>query len=49
MLLTNNRQLGETPSGLQKNQVAEGKVAQAIGGGDHEDDELQARLDSLRR
>jgi charged multivesicular body protein 2A len=46
---TNFVQLGETPSGLQKTQVAEGKVAQAIGGGDHEDDELQARLDSLRR
>jgi charged multivesicular body protein 2A len=49
MPCTNIAQLGETPSGLQKNQVAEGKVAQAIGGGDHEDDELQARLDSLRR
>jgi charged multivesicular body protein 2A len=39
--------LGETPSGLQKTAVAEGPVAQAIGGG--EDDDLQARLDSLRR
>jgi charged multivesicular body protein 2A len=44
-----NIQLGETPSGIQKTAVDEGKVAQAIGGGDHEDDDLQARLDSLRR
>lgn len=42
-------QLGETPQGLQKNAVADGKVAQAIGGGDPGDDDLQARLDSLRR
>ena len=42
-------QLGETPQGLQKNAVADGKVAQAIGGGDAGDDDLQARLDSLRR
>lgn len=43
-------QLGETPSGLQKNAVADGRVAQAIGGGnDAGDDDLQARLDSLRR
>ena len=41
-------QLGETPSGLQKNAVPEARVAQAIGGGG-EDDDLQARLDSLRR
>ena len=41
-------QLGETPQGLQKNSVAEGKVAQAIGG-DPGDDDLQARLDGLRR
>lgn len=40
-------QLGETPSGLKTN-AAEGRVAQAIGGGD-DDDDLQARLDSLRR
>jgi len=45
---TDQTQLGETPSGLQKNTVAEGRVAQAIGGGG-EDDDLQARLDSLRR
>lgn len=43
-------QLGETPQGLQTNAVAEGKVAQAIGGGaDPGDDDLQARLNSLRR
>jgi len=40
--------LGETPQGLQTNAVADGKVAQAIGG-DPGDDSLQARLDSLRR
>ncbi|GAB7347245.1 hypothetical protein MBLNU459_g3341t3 [Dothideomycetes sp. NU459] len=46
-----NQSLGETPSGLQKNAVAEGRVAQAIGGGGNDagDDDLQARLDSLRR
>lgn len=44
------KQLGETPQGLQTNAVAEGKVAQAIGGGaDPGDDDLQARLNSLRR
>lgn len=44
-------QLGETPSGLQTNTVAEGRVAQAVGsgGGDPGDNDLQARLDSLRR
>lgn len=41
-------QLGETPTGIQSNAVPESKVAQAIGGGG-EDDDLQARLDSLRR
>jgi charged multivesicular body protein 2A len=43
--------LGETPSGLQKNAVPEARVAQAVGGGgaDPDDDDLQARLDSLRR
>lgn len=47
---TNTLQLGETPSGLQKNAVPEARVAQAIGGGaDPDDDDLQARLDSLRR
>lgn len=41
-------QLGETPTGIQKAAVPEGRVAQAVGGGG-EDDDLQARLDSLRR
>lgn len=45
--------MGETPQGLQSQAVAEGKVAQAIGGGggggDPGDNDLQARLDSLRR
>merc|ERR1711939_435583 len=44
-----NQALGETPSGLQKQAVPEGRVAQAIGGGGEDDDDLQARLDSLRR
>ena len=51
--------MGETPSGLQKNAVADGRVAEAIGGpaagggggggATSGDDDLQARLDSLRR
>ncbi|KAL8874426.1 MAG: hypothetical protein Q9174_000219 [Haloplaca sp. 1 TL-2023] len=43
--------MGETPAGLQKDAVPDGRVAQAIGGGGggNEDDDLQARLDSLRR
>ena len=49
--------MGETPSNIQKNAVAEGRVAEAIGGGGGPtpgggggaDDDLQARLDSLRR
>lgn len=49
--------MGETPSGLQKTAVPNGRVAEAIGGGPGggggggmgSDDELQARLDSLRR
>ena len=45
--------MGETPSGLQKSAVADGRVAEAIGGGGgggtSGDDDLQARLDSLRR
>ena len=41
-------QMGETPTGLQSTAVEQGKVAQAIGG-DPGDDDLQARLDSLRR
>lgn len=40
--------LGETPSGqlLSKNATGEGRVAQAVGA---EDDDLQSRLDNLRR
>ena len=44
--------MGETPQGLQSNAVGEGKIAQAVGGGgggDPGDNDLQARLDSLRR
>ncbi|KAI1007513.1 hypothetical protein K3495_g708 [Podosphaera aphanis] len=42
----------ETPQGLQSGTVQESRIAQAIGGGagaNSEDDDLQARLDSLRR
>lgn len=42
-------QLGEAPSGLQKNAVADGRVAEAVGGGNADDDDLLARLDGLRR
>nr|KMM72001.1 charged multivesicular body protein 2a, variant [Coccidioides posadasii RMSCC 3488] len=42
--------LGETPTGLQTTGIQEGRIAQAVGGGGTaEDDDLQARLDSLRR
>ncbi|KAL1844392.1 hypothetical protein VTJ49DRAFT_71 [Mycothermus thermophilus] len=46
--------LGETPSGLQSMALPETRIAQAIGGGggggtDPGDDDLQARLDSLRK
>jgi charged multivesicular body protein 2A len=43
--------LGETPSDIQKTAVGETRVAQAVGagGGTASDDDLQARLDSLRR
>ncbi|KAI0480172.1 Snf7-domain-containing protein [Xylariaceae sp. FL0804] len=50
-----NQSFGETPTGVQSDSVAENRVAQAIGGssggagGDPGDDDLQARLDSLRR
>jgi len=44
-----SQSLGETPTGLgSKEAQPEGRVAQAIGG-DTGDDDLQARLDSLRR
>ncbi|EFE42511.1 hypothetical protein TRV_02750, partial [Trichophyton verrucosum HKI 0517] len=43
-------QLGETPSGIQGTAVKEARVAQAVGGGGNTDNEdLQARLDSLRK
>lgn len=48
-------QLGETPTALGNQAVSEGKIAQAVGGdgggsgGDPVDDDLQARLDSLRK
>ncbi|KAH7158637.1 Snf7-domain-containing protein [Fusarium sp. MPI-SDFR-AT-0072] len=48
-------QLGETPTALGTAAVTEGKIAQAVGGGggggggDPVDDDLQARLDSLRK
>lgn len=46
-------QFGETPTGLQSDKVPENRVAQAIGGpsggADSADDDLQARLDSLRK
>lgn len=49
--------MGETPSGVQKAAVADGRVAEAIGAGGAgggggaggPDDDLQARLDGLRR
>ncbi|KXG47698.1 Snf7 [Penicillium griseofulvum] len=45
-----NQALGETPDHIQKAPVNETRVAQAIGGGGNtSDDDLQARLDSLRR
>ena len=45
-------QLGETPTDIQKTAVAEDRVAQPVGAGGGpttSDDDLQARLDSLRR
>jgi len=42
--------LGEAPRGLHSRAAPETRVAQAVGGGaDADDDDLQARLDSLRR
>lgn len=56
ILLTTYPQLGETPTALGNPAQPEGKIAQAIGdggggggGGDPVDDDLQARLDSLRK
>ncbi|KHO01180.1 ESCRT-III component [Metarhizium album ARSEF 1941] len=47
-----NQSLGETPTAIGNPAIAEGKVAQAVGGGsggDPVDDDLQARLDSLKK
>lgn len=53
-----NQALGETPTDVGSAAVPEGKIAQAVGGGggggggaggDSVDDDLQARLDSLRK
>ncbi|KAI1434863.1 Snf7-domain-containing protein [Xylaria sp. CBS 124048] len=49
-----NQAFGETPTGLQADKAPENRVAQAIGapsggGNDSADDDLQARLDSLRK
>ncbi|KAI9861184.1 MAG: ESCRT-III subunit protein did4 [Vezdaea acicularis] len=41
-----NQSLGETPSGIQSTAVGEGRVAQAVGGGD---DDLQARFNNLTK
>ncbi|KAI9795433.1 MAG: ESCRT-III subunit protein did4 [Piccolia ochrophora] len=45
--------LGETPTGIQKNAVPEGRVAQAVGAGadagDAGDDSLEARMNNLRK
>jgi charged multivesicular body protein 2A len=41
--------MGETPVDIAKERADETRVAQAIGGGSGDDDDLQARLDSLRR
>ncbi|KAG6037494.1 hypothetical protein E4U41_005073 [Claviceps citrina] len=45
--------MGETPNVLGNPAIAEGKIAQAVGGGggggDPVDDDLQARLDSLKK
>lgn len=59
-VLTCLTQLGETPSDIQKATVSESRVAQPVGagaggggggsgGGTTSDDDLQARLDSLRK
>ncbi|CCX31271.1 Snf7-domain-containing protein [Pyronema domesticum] len=42
-----NQTLGETPTGIQSSAVAEGRVAEALGG--PADDDLQSRLDNLRK
>jgi len=51
LIMLTSKQMGETPSGIQSSGLAESKQPQAlgVGGGDPGDDDLQARLDSLRR
>ena len=49
MLADKYIQLGETPSGIQKQGVPEARIAQAVGGGDTADDELEARLAGLKK
>ncbi|KAE8139899.1 Snf7-domain-containing protein [Aspergillus pseudotamarii] len=50
ILIFASEQLGETPTDIQKTAVGETRVAQPVGaGGSSADDDLQARLDSLRR
>lgn len=50
ILIFTSEQLGETPTDIQKTAVGETRVAQPVGaGGSSADDDLQARLDSLRR
>lgn len=47
-----NNSMGKVPKGLQKNSIPDGKIAEAVGGGPSNsfgDDDLQARLNSLRR
>lgn len=41
--------MASAPSGIHTDAVPEQRVAQAIGGGGGADDDLQARLDSLRK
>ena len=48
MLIVNDWQMGDAPSGIQTSPAETGRVAQAVGGGDAGDDDLQARLDRLR-
>jgi charged multivesicular body protein 2A len=51
--LTALAQLGDTPTAIGSTAESEGRIAQAVGGGggggDPVDDDLQARLDSLRK
>lgn len=56
LYLLTTLQLGETPSALGNPAVSEGKIAQAVGGGggeggggDDVDNDLEARLNNLRK